>query len=236
MDKTTVAEGGSVTYTVTLTNKDGIAIGNHDALTFKLTDGTIVTVPANSTSGSATVVTKDDVYTGGQTSLVNKLESVTGSDNFEKLTLNDAKLTTTVTDEPSGQGDKVTVSIDGKGGVAENVGAAFTVKIDRALSDNLDVTLSNGGKVTIVAGQTQAIYTAPIQGEDVFKDGGPLNLKVTDATVTGKTFENLVLSDTAGTVQISDTLSEVVAKLTVDKTTVAEGGSVTYTVTLTNKD
>ena len=225
VDKTTVAEGGSVTYTVTLTNKDGIAIGNHDALTFKLTDGTIVTVPANSTSGSATVVTKDDVYTGGQTSLVNKLESVTGSDNFEKLTLNDAKLTTTVTDEPSGQGDKVTVSIDGNGGVAENVGAAFTVKIDRALSDNLDVTLSNGGKVTIVAGQTQAIYTAPIQGEDVFKDGGPLNLKVTDATVTGKTFENLVLSDTAGTVQISDTLSEVVAKLTVDKTTVAEGGS-----------
>ena len=91
---------------MTLTNKDGIAIGNHDALTFKLTDGTIVTVPANSTSGSATVVTKDDVYTGGQTSLVNKLESVTGSDNFEKLTLNDAKLTTTVTDEPSGQGDK----------------------------------------------------------------------------------------------------------------------------------
>ena len=61
------------------------------------------------------------------------------------------------------------------------------------------VTLSNGGTVTIVAGQTQAIYTAPIQGEDVFKDGGPLNLKVTDATVTGKAFENLVLSDTAGT-------------------------------------
>ena len=38
----------------------------------------------------------------GRPALVNKLESVTGSDNFEKLTLNDAKLTTTVTDEPFG--------------------------------------------------------------------------------------------------------------------------------------
>ncbi|WP_143497492.1 immunoglobulin-like domain-containing protein, partial [Pseudomonas sp. Irchel s3h17] len=235
VDKTTVTEGGQITYTVTLTNAAGLPINNHEALTFKLSDGTTITVPANGTSGSAVVTVNDDVFTGGQASLVNKLESVSGGNGkFEQLTLKDTTLTTTVTDEPSGQGDKVTVSIQSNGDVLENAAPSFTVKIDKALTDNLEVTLSNGSKVTIIAGQTQAIYTAPIQGEDVYKDAGSLSLTVGGATVAGKTFENLVISDTPATVAISDTISEVIATLSVDKTTVTEGGQVTYTVTLTN--
>ncbi|WP_052960531.1 immunoglobulin-like domain-containing protein [Pseudomonas fluorescens] len=54
---------------------------------FTLSDGSKVTVPANTATGSATIIAKDDVYTGGQPSIVNKLESVSGADNFEKLTL-----------------------------------------------------------------------------------------------------------------------------------------------------
>ncbi|MFV3319402.1 hypothetical protein, partial [Pseudomonas sp. NY15374] len=56
---------------------------------------------------------------------------------------------------------------------------------------------------------------------------------ISDASVPGKTFENLELGGSA-TVQIADTESEVVATLTADKTTVSEGGEITYTVTLTN--
>ncbi|MNF28602.1 Leukotoxin [compost metagenome] len=235
VDKTTVTEGGQVTYTVTLTNAAGLPINNHGELTFKLSDGTTITVPANGTSGSAVVTVNDDVFTGGQASLVNKLESVSGGNGkFEQLTLKDTTLTTTVTDEPSGHGDKVTVSIQSNGDVLENAAPSFTVKIDKALTDNLEVTLSNGSKVTIIAGQTQAIYTAPIQGEDVYKDASSLSLTVGGATVAGKTFENLVISDTPATVAINDTTSEVIATLSVDKTTVTEGGQVTYTVTLTN--
>ncbi|MDD2072222.1 hypothetical protein NPS49_28520, partial [Pseudomonas putida] len=48
-----VSEGGEITYTITLTNKDGLPINNHSELYFKLTDGTTVIVPANSTTGSA---------------------------------------------------------------------------------------------------------------------------------------------------------------------------------------
>ncbi|MBA1205448.1 hypothetical protein G7009_27465, partial [Pseudomonas capeferrum] len=85
------------------------------------------------------------------------------------------------------------------------------------------------------AGQTEATYRTDAQGEDVFKDAGSLTVGITDATVDGQTFENLQLGGSA-TVQIADTINDVVATLTADKTTVAEGGQITYTVTLSSKD
>ena len=239
-DKTTVSEGGQITYTVTLTNAQGLSVTGHNGLTFTLTDGTKVTIPAGSASGTFTINAPDDVYVGGQPSIVNKLESVSGADNFEKLTLGDNTVTTTVTDEPGtgtpgtgNEGDKVAVTIVGNGDVNESQQPSFTVKVSQKLDQDLTVTLSNGAKVTIPAGQTQVEYKAPAQGEDVFKDAGPLTIGITDAAVAGKTFENLELGGSA-TVQITDTTSEVVATLTADKTTVTEGGQVTYTVTLTN--
>ncbi|MFB4394975.1 immunoglobulin-like domain-containing protein, partial [Pseudomonas sp. LS_1] len=239
-DKTTVAEGGQVTYTVTLSNAQGLPVSGHGGLTFTLSDGTKVTVPAGSATGTAIVTAKDDAYVGGQPNIVNKLESVSGGDNFEKLTLSDNTLTTTVTDETGSgtpgagnQGDKVSVTIVSNGDVTEAQQPSFTVKVNQALDRPLTVTLSNGDQVTIAAGQTQVEYKAPAQGDDVFKDSGSLTVGITNATVTGKTFENLELGGSA-TVQISDTPSEVVATLTADKTTVAEGGQVTYTVTLSN--
>ncbi|MDH1988288.1 immunoglobulin-like domain-containing protein, partial [Pseudomonas sp. GD03689] len=240
-DKTTVTEGGQVTYTVTLTNAQGLSVTGHNGLTFTLSDGTKVTIPAGSASGTVTITAKDDVFVGGQPSIVNKIEGVTGADNFEKLTLGKNTLTTTVTDEPGSgtgtgtgnQGDKVSVTIVGNGGVTEDQQPAFTVKVSQKLDHDLTVTLSNGAKVVIPAGQTQVEYKAAAQGDDVFKDGSSLTVGITDATVTGKTFENLELGGNA-TVQITDTISEVVATLSADKTTVSEGGQVTYTVTLTN--
>ncbi|MBC3468909.1 immunoglobulin-like domain-containing protein, partial [Pseudomonas sp. RW10S2] len=239
-DKTTVSEGGEITYTVTLTNAQGLDVKGHGGLTFTLSDGTKVTVPAGSATGTITIHAPDDVYVGGQPSIINKLEGVTGADNFEKLTLGDNSVTTTVTDEPGtgtpgtgNEGDKVSVTIVSNGNVTEDQQPSFTVKVNQPLDRPLTVTLSNGDKVTIAAGQTQVEYKAPAQGDDVFKDSGSLTVGITDATVPGKTFENLELGGSA-TVQISDTESEVVATLTADKTTVSEGGEVTYTVTLTN--
>ncbi|MCU9532842.1 adhesin, partial [Pseudomonas mosselii] len=239
-DKTTVTEGGQITYTVTLTNVQGLPVNGHNGLTFTLTDGTKVTIPAGSASGTFTITAPDDVFVGGQPSIVNKIESVAGGDNFEKLTLGDNTVTTTVTDEPGtgtpgtdNQGDKVTVTIIGKGDVTEDQQPAFTVKVSQKLDHDLTVTLSNGDKVVIPAGQTEAEYKAKAQGDDVFKDGDTLTVGITDAAVDGKAFENLELGGNAS-VQITDTVSEVVATLTADKTTVTEGGQITYTVTLTN--
>ncbi|WP_236170197.1 retention module-containing protein, partial [Pseudomonas parasichuanensis] len=239
-DKTTVTEGGQVTYTVTLTNAQGLSVTGHNGLTFTLTDGTKVTVPAGSATGTFTITTKDDVFVGGQPSIVNKLESVAGADNFEKLTLGQNEVKTDVTDEPGtgtpgagNEGDKVSVTIVSNGNVTEDQQPSFTVKVSQKLDQDLTVTLSNGAKVVIPAGQTEAIYKADAQGDDVFKDADSLTVGVSEATVAGKTFENLELGGSA-TVQITDTTSEVVATLSADKTTVSEGGQVTYTVTLTN--
>ncbi|MBK0156466.1 type I secretion C-terminal target domain-containing protein, partial [Pseudomonas sp. S75] len=239
-DKTAVTEGGTVTYTVTLSNAQGLSVTGHQGLVFTLSDGTKVNVAAGSATGTATITAKDDVYVGGQPNIVNKIESVTGGDNFEKLTLGSNSITTTVSDEPGSgtpgtgnQGDKVSVTIVSNGDVNEAQQPSFTVKVNQVLDRDLSVTLSNGAKVTIAAGQTQVEYKAPAQGDDVFKDSGSLTVGVTDASVAGKTFENLELGG-AATVQIADTISEVVATLTADKTAVTEGGTVTYTVTLSN--
>ncbi|MCH7420963.1 immunoglobulin-like domain-containing protein, partial [Pseudomonas mosselii] len=239
-DKTTVTEGGQITYTVTLTNAQGLSVTGHNGLTFTLSDGTKVTIPAGSATGTATITAPDDVFVGGQATISNKITGVTGADNFEKLTLGQNEVKTSVTDEPGSgtpgtdnQGDKVSVTIVGNGDVNEAQQPSFTVKVSQKLDQDLTVTLSNGAKVVIPAGQTQVEYKAPVQGDDVFKDGGPLTVGITDASVVGKTFENLELGGSA-TVQISDTISEVVATLSADKTTVAEGGQFTYTVTLTN--
>ncbi|MGY3969919.1 immunoglobulin-like domain-containing protein, partial [Aeromonas enteropelogenes] len=71
------------------------------------------------TSGSVTVTAGDDVYSGGQADLSAKLTGVSGGDNFEQLTLGQETVTTTVTDEPQGQGDQVSVTIESNGDVSE---------------------------------------------------------------------------------------------------------------------
>ncbi|ORL60432.1 immunoglobulin-like domain-containing protein, partial [Pseudomonas putida] len=239
VDKTTVAEGGQVTYTVTLSNGQNLPVNAHGGLVFTLTDGTKVSIPAGSASGSITVKAPDDVFTGGQPTITNKLESVEGGEKFEKLTLDDQSVSTEITDEPGSgtntgnEGDKFEVTIVSKGDVTEDQQPSFTIRISEKLDHDVTVTLSNNQQVVIQAGKTEVDYSLPAQGDDVFKDAGEVSLGVTDATVAGKQFENLQLGNDA-TVNITDTISEVKATLSVDKSTVAEGGQVTYTVTLSN--
>ncbi|NOO26116.1 immunoglobulin-like domain-containing protein, partial [Klebsiella pneumoniae] len=85
-----VTEGGEITYTITLTNKDGLPINNHSALTFTLSDGkTVITVPANGTVGTATVTAPDNVYVGTNDPVIKSIATVEGADvgKFEQLTL-----------------------------------------------------------------------------------------------------------------------------------------------------
>ncbi|WP_339548901.1 immunoglobulin-like domain-containing protein, partial [Pseudomonas sp. RA_35y_Pfl2_P32] len=99
-----------------------------------------------------------------------KLESVSAN-NFEKLTLGDTTLTTSVTDEPgsgdpkdpANEGDKITVTIESNGDVLENAAPKFTVKVDQVLKQDLTVTLSNGDTVVIKAGTTSVPYELAAQ-------------------------------------------------------------------------
>ncbi|WP_455898316.1 immunoglobulin-like domain-containing protein, partial [Pseudomonas orientalis] len=242
-----VTEGGEITYTITLTNKDGLLINNHGALTFTLSDGkTVITVPANGTSGSITVTAPDNVYVGTNPQVVNAIATVAGADvdKFEKLTLDKTPVSTQVTDEPgtpgnpggNNEGDlvKVTITAD-QTSVAENVKPTFTVHVNQPLDHDLVVTLSNNATVTIKAGDTSAPYEHAAQGDDVYKDAGEISVGIKSVVdATGATFENLELGG-AAKVDVTDTTDEVIAKLTATPS-VTEGGEITYTITLTNKD
>ncbi|MFB4391779.1 MULTISPECIES: retention module-containing protein, partial [unclassified Pseudomonas] len=218
----TVGEGGVITYTVTLSNPAQTPV------TITLSNGQSILVEAGNSTGSIAVQTPtNDVYVNGST-ITTTIAGVTGG-NFENLVANPTPVSTLVSDSI----DTVAVSITANGNVTEDQAPTFTLSLNQRLDHDLNVTLSNGATVVIAAGQTQATYSLPAQGDDVFKDAGQVSLGVSDATVAGKTFEHLVLGGPA-TVLINDTTSEVVATLTADKTTVSEGGEVTYTVSLSS--
>ncbi|WP_033730310.1 immunoglobulin-like domain-containing protein, partial [Pseudomonas putida] len=212
-----VTEGGEITYTITLTNQDGLPINNHSALTFTLSDGTtVITVPANGTVGTATVTAPDNVYVGTNDAVVKSIATVEGADvgKFEQLTLDKTPVSTAVTDEPgtpgnpggNNEGDlvKVTITAD-QTSVAENVKPTFTVHVNQPLDHDLVVTLSNNAQVTIKAGETSAPYTHDAQGDDVYNDAGQISLGITSAVdVDGRTFENLELGG-AAKVDVTDT-------------------------------
>ncbi|MBF8724462.1 hypothetical protein, partial [Pseudomonas guariconensis] len=79
--------------------------------------------------------------------IVNKLDTVTGSDNFEKLTLDQGEVKVDVTDEPGSgtpgagnEGDKFEVTIVSKGDVTEDQQPTFTIRISEKLDHDVTVT------------------------------------------------------------------------------------------------
>ncbi|MBA1205429.1 type I secretion protein, partial [Pseudomonas capeferrum] len=166
-DKTTVAEGGQITYTVTLSSKDGLPVIGHQGMTFTLEGGGLVTIEAGKASGTYVLTTADDAYVGGQPVINKSITGITGGNVFEKLSTS-GYTCTTVTDEtgtpnnpgtpgtPNG-GDLVTVGITAdQNSITEDKPATFTVTLNRSLERDLTVTLSNGDTVTVKAGKTTA--------------------------------------------------------------------------------
>ncbi|NQD59496.1 adhesin, partial [Pseudomonas sp. CM25] len=239
VDNTTVTEGGKITYTVTLVSTDPtLPVTNHKGLTFTLTDGTTVTIKAGESVGSTTVAAPDNVYVNDPVTITQGLTDVSGkgADQFEQLELGATKVSTEVTDEPSGEGDLVKVSITAdQVSVNEATEPTFTISLNKALDKPFTVTLSTGATLTFAAGETTKSYAAPAQGEDVFKDEGKITVSISKAEVVGEQLENLEIGK-AATVAVTDTQSPVTAELTVDNTTVTEGGKITYTVTLVSAD
>ncbi|MCU0122342.1 hypothetical protein N8H74_29205, partial [Pseudomonas sp. B2M1-30] len=83
--------------------------------------------------------------------------------------------------------------------------------------------------ITIDAGKTTGTVTVPAPTDDVYKDAGPVQASITNAT--GGNFENLVTSNTPAVTSVTDTIDTTTVKLTATGTA-AEGGTVTYTATV----
>ncbi|WP_433784671.1 LapA family giant adhesin [Pseudomonas frederiksbergensis] len=215
-----VAEGGSIVYTATLTNAAGTPV------TVTLSNGAVITIAAGATSGSVTVdAPKDDVYKdAGQVEVT--IKDAAGG-NFENLATSPAAAVTTVTDTI----DTSTVSLTATANVAEGGTVVYTASVSAPVTGSpVVVTLSNGQTITIPVGASSASvnFTAP---NDALAGGGSLSVKIDDAK--GGNYEKLEVDGKSADTSVTDTPDTTTLSLSATDS-VAEGGSIVYTATLTN--
>ncbi len=215
---TSVAEGGTVTYTATV---GAPVTGSPVVVT--LANGQNITIVVGQTTGSVTYTAPNDALTGNAP-LTNSITGVSGG-NFENLVADKTPVSTTVTDVA----DTTNLSLSATASVAEGGQITYTATLTNAAGSPVTVTLSNGAVITINAGETSGNVTFPAPSDDVYKDAGSVQATITSAT--GGNFENLVPSTTPAVTQVTDTIDTSTVKLTAD-TSVAEGGTVTYTATV----
>ncbi|MDT3315060.1 type I secretion C-terminal target domain-containing protein, partial [Pseudomonas sp. rhizo66] len=215
---TTVAEGGTVTYTATV---GAPVTGSPVVVT--LANGQSITIEVGKTTGTVTFTAPNDTLTG-QAPLTNSITGVSGG-NYENLVADKTPITTTVTDTT----DTTNLSLSATGSVAEGGSIIYTATLTNAAGSPVTVTLSNGSVITIEAGKTTGTVTVPAPADDVYKDAGKVEVTIKDAT--GGNFENLVPSTVPAVTEVTDTIDTSTVKLTATESA-AEGGTVTYTATV----
>ncbi|WP_460089416.1 LapA family giant adhesin [Pseudomonas sp. S2_E02] len=214
----TAAEGGTVTYTATV---GAPVTGSPVVVT--LANGQNITIEVGKTTGTVTFTAPNDALTG-HAPITNAITGVTGG-NYENLVADKTPVSTTVTDTV----DTTNLSLSATGSVAEGGSIIYTATLTNAAGSPVTVTLSNGAVITIDAGKTSGTVSVPAPADDVYKDAG--KVEATISTATGGNFENLVPSTTPAVTEVTDTIDTSTVKLTAD-TSVAEGGTVTYTATV----
>ncbi|MHC8369596.1 retention module-containing protein [Pseudomonas sp. MDT1-85] len=215
-----VDEGGQITYTATLTNAAGTPV------TVTLSNGAVITIEAGKTTGSVTVdAPKDDVYKDGAT-VEATIKDATGG-NFEKLVTSDTPAVTTVNDTI----DTSTVSLTATSSIAEGGTVVYTASVSAPVTGSpVVVTLSNGQTITIPAGSSSGSvnFVAP---NDALAGGGSLSVKIDDAQ--GGNYEKLEVDGKSADTSVTDTAETTTLSLSATDS-VAEGGSIVYTASLTN--
>ncbi|WP_085650157.1 MULTISPECIES: retention module-containing protein [unclassified Pseudomonas] len=212
------AEGGTVTYTATV----GAPVTG-SPVTVTLANGQSITIEVGKTTGTVTTTAPNDAL-NGHAPLTNAITDVSGG-NYENLAGDKTPVSTTVTDTV----DTTNLTLSATGTVAEGGSIVYTATLTNAAGTPVTVTLSNGATITIEAGKTSGTVTVPAPADDVYKDAGKVEVTIKDAT--GGNFENLVPSTTPAVTEVTDTIDTSTVKLTAD-TSVAEGGTVTYTATV----
>ena len=235
-------DSGSITYTVTLSSSDGLDVTGHGGVSFTLANGETVTIDAGQASGSTDVdVERDDILLETD-SIGNSIASVvTNTDSeFENLTFDSSAVSTTITDDS----DEVVATLTATSSTGED-GGIITYTVTLTNSDDLDVTvhggvsftLANGETVTIDAGQASGSTDVDVERDDILLETDSIGNSIASVvTNTDSEFENLTFDSSAVSTTITDDSDEVVATLTATSSTGEDGGTITYTVTLTNSD
>ncbi|NBF06967.1 type I secretion C-terminal target domain-containing protein [Pseudomonas sp. Fl5BN2] len=216
----TVAEGGSIVYTATLSNAAGTPV------TVTLSNGAVINIAAGKTTGTVTVpAPADDVYkdAGKVEATITKAEG----GNFEKLVPSTTPAVTDVTDTI----DTSTVTLKATPSAAEGGNVTYTATVTAPVTGSpVVVTLANGEKITIPVGESSGSVSISAPN-DVLIGHTPLTNSITN--VSGGNYENLVADKSPVSTTVTDTIDTTTLSLSATGT-VAEGGSIVYTATLTN--
>ncbi|QXH48832.1 LapA family giant adhesin [Pseudomonas xanthosomatis] len=213
-----VAEGGQITYTATLTN------AAQTAVTVTLSNGQSITIGANQTSGSVTVAAPgDDPYVdAGQVSA--RITGASGG-NFENLAVNSTPAVTNVTDTI----DTTTVTLTATNSVAEGGTIVYTATVGAPVTGSpVTVTLTNGQTITIPVGQSSGTATGSVTN-DVYQGHAPVTNGISN--VSGGNYENLVANKTPVSTTVTDVQDTTTVTLTATPS-VAEGGTIVYTASV----
>ncbi|WP_347903081.1 retention module-containing protein [Pseudomonas purpurea] len=215
-----VDEGGQITYTATLTNAAGTPV------TVTLSNGSTITIEAGKTTGTVTIdAPKDSVYIDA-----GKVEAtITGTNggNFENLVTSDKAAVTVVNDTI----DTSTVSLTATENVAEGGTVVYTASVTAPVTSSpVVVTLSNGQTITIAVGASSGTVSF-IAPNDALAGGNSLSVKIDDAK--GGNYEKLAIDSKPADTSVTDVNDTTNLSLSATDS-VAEGGHITYTATLTN--
>ena len=215
-----VAEGGLITYTATLTNPAQTDV------TVTLDNGATLTIFAGASSGTVDVAAPgDDVYLDAGS--VSAMIVTAAGGNFESLSINPTAATTSITDTSNA----TTVSLAASPSVTEGGTITYTASLSSLAQSDVTVTLDNGSTITILAGMAVGTVDVAAPGDDVYLDAG--SVAATIATATGGNFESLVVDTTPATTTITDTTNTTTLSLAGDAS-VTEGASAGYTLSLDN--
>uniref|UniRef100_UPI0005BD3B7F immunoglobulin-like domain-containing protein n=1 Tax=Pseudomonas sp. PH1b TaxID=1397282 RepID=UPI0005BD3B7F len=178
------------------------------------------------TSGTVTVAAPaDDVYkdAGKVEATITKAEG----GNFEKLVPSTTPAVTDVTDTI----DTSTVTLKATPSAAEGGNVTYTATVTAPVTGSpVTVTLANGEKITIAVGETSGSVSISAPN-DVLVGHTPLTNAISD--VSGGNYEKLVADKTPVSTTVTDTVDTTNLSLSATGT-VAEGGQIIYTATLTN--
>jgi surface adhesion protein len=215
----TVGEGGSIIYTASVT-----APVTGSPVVVTLANGQTITIAVGQSSGTVSTAVSNDVYQG-HAPVTNSITNVSGG-NYENLVGNPAQVSTNVTDSQ----DTTTVSLSATPSVAEGGSIIYTASLTNPAGTPVTVTLSNGQTITIAANQTSGSVTVAAPGDDPYIDAGAVSARITGAS--GGNFENLAVNGATVVTQVTDTVDTSTVSLTATPS-VAEGGSITYTASVT---
>ncbi|MGN8359286.1 immunoglobulin-like domain-containing protein, partial [Pseudomonas sp. SMN11] len=216
----TVAEGGTIVYTATV----GAPV-TESPVVVSLANGQTITIPVGQSSGTATGAVSNDVYQG-HAAVTNSITSVSGG-NYENLVANQSPVSTSVTDVQ----DTTTVTLTATPTVVEGGNIVYTATVGAPVTGSpVVVTLANGQSITIPVGQSSGTATGAVSN-DVYQGHAAVTNSISN--VSGGNYENLVADKTQVSTSVTDVQDTTTVSLSATPS-VAEGGQIVYTATLTN--